>query len=237
MQNLISGYLERISSKVFDDYHREITGLIGNQHGVYALYKKNNLYYVGLATNLRLRVKQHLKDRHSKKWDTFSLYLIQSSEYLKELESLVIRIAEPKGNLTRGRIGSSTNLQKDLKQAMHARSDRQIENILSGHRKGKKEQRNPPRRRSTSKTGKGTRTPSLQGLLPEGTRLRVVYKKQEFNATLDANGSIMFDGKTYNSPSGAGSAITGRPVDGWHFWKHENAQGQWVKIDELRKKS
>ncbi|MGA2623830.1 MAG: GIY-YIG nuclease family protein [Bacteroidota bacterium] len=236
MQTLISGYLERISSKVFDDYHREITKLIGDQHGVYALYKKNHLYYVGLATNLRLRVKQHLRDRHSKKWDTFSLYLIQSVQHLKELESLVIRIAEPKGNLTRGKFGASTNLQKELKQAMHARSDRQIENILSGQRRGKKVQRRTSRRRSTLKAGKGKRTPSLQGLLSEGSRLRVVYKKQDFDATLDATGRIIFEGKIFNSPSSAGSAIIGKPIDGWHFWKYENAQGQWVKIDELRKK-
>jgi hypothetical protein len=236
MQTLISGYLERISSKVFDDYHREITKLIGDQHGVYALYKKNHLYYVGLATNLRLRVKQHLKDRHSKKWDTFSLYLIQSAKHLKELESLVIRIAEPKGNLTRGRFESSTNLQKELKQAMHARSNRQIENILSGQRRGGKVQRKASRRKITSTENRGTRTPPLRGLLPEGTKLRVTFKENEFSATLDGTGRIVLEGETFNSPSSAASAITGKPVDGWHFWKYENTEGQWVKIDQLRKK-
>jgi len=33
-QELITGNLERISSKVFDHYHDEITDLIGKSHGV-----------------------------------------------------------------------------------------------------------------------------------------------------------------------------------------------------------
>jgi hypothetical protein len=64
---LVRGDLEGISSRVFDFYHDEITELIGKSHGVYALYKKGRLYYVGLARNLRRRVKHHLKDKHAKK--------------------------------------------------------------------------------------------------------------------------------------------------------------------------
>lgn len=47
---LVQGYLERTSSKVFSAFPKQITDLISGQHGVYALYKKNRLYYVGLAT-------------------------------------------------------------------------------------------------------------------------------------------------------------------------------------------
>jgi len=69
-RRLVQGNLERISSKVFDIYHDEITQLVGRQHGVYALYKKNRLYYVGLAKNLLERfskARKKVKERNEKK--------------------------------------------------------------------------------------------------------------------------------------------------------------------------
>ena len=47
-RELVLGYLERISSRAFSDFPDELTDLAGNQHGVYALYKGDRLYYVGL---------------------------------------------------------------------------------------------------------------------------------------------------------------------------------------------
>jgi len=38
---------------------------------------------------------------------------------------------------------------------------------------------------------------------------------------LDENGKIYFrldDGRTFKSPSAAGTAVTGHACDGWHFW-------------------
>ena len=122
MKSLIAGYLERISSKVFDSNHEAITKLAAKQHGVYALYKKNRLYYVGLAKDLRNRVKYHLKDKHAKKWDTFSLFLIHKAEHLKELEALLIHIAEPKGNLQRGKFAVTNNLKDTLKSLIEAKN-------------------------------------------------------------------------------------------------------------------
>ncbi len=72
---LVLGHLERISSAAFDKYNQVITELVGGKNGIYALYRNNQLYYVGLATNLRQRINQHLKDRHAGKWNYFSLYL------------------------------------------------------------------------------------------------------------------------------------------------------------------
>lgn len=233
MTTLISGYLERISSTVFDDYHREITKLIGNQHGVYALYKKDRLYYVGLATNLRMRVKYHLKDRHAKKWDTFSLFLIHNAEHLKELESLLIRISQPTGNKTKGSLPSSGNLLKSLKKALQARNKTRLDSILQASSQKKKS------RRTIQPAGKKShlRLPAMKGLLPVGSELRATYKRREYVAYLDAEGRIELNGERYTSPSSAGSAITGKPIDGWHFWKYKNTESRWVKIDELRKRA
>ena len=114
MKSLITGHLEKISSKVFDDYHQEITQLAAKHHGVYALYKKKSLYYVGLAIDLHKRVKHHLIDKHAAKWDRFSLYLINDVEHLKELESLLLHIALPKGNKQLGKFSKSKSLKLEL---------------------------------------------------------------------------------------------------------------------------
>ena len=66
-RKLVRGYLERVSSAAFSDFPKQLTDLVGREHGVYALYKGDQLYYVGLATNLRNRIKQHLRDRHAEK--------------------------------------------------------------------------------------------------------------------------------------------------------------------------
>jgi predicted GIY-YIG superfamily endonuclease len=43
------------------DYSGSIGALIKGHAGIYALYKGERLYYVGLATNLMGRVKQHFE--------------------------------------------------------------------------------------------------------------------------------------------------------------------------------
>jgi len=95
---IISGYLERVSALIFDKYKKEITDMIRGHQGLYALYYKNKLYYVGLASNLKNRINHHLRDRHQGKWTHFSLYIIRKADHIKELESLLLRIADPTGN-------------------------------------------------------------------------------------------------------------------------------------------
>ncbi len=232
-RGLIKGNLERISSKVFDLYHDEITELVGKQHGVYALYKKNRLYYVGLANNLKSRVKYHLRDRHANKWDTFSLYLIHNVNYLHELESLLVHIAEPSGNIQRGRFAKSINLIKTLEEMMEERDKRQREDILArAKKKGRKSsRRKPPRIIGERKKG----VPPLKGMLAAGAIMKAKYKGNEYTAELDQEGKIHFGNQVFNSPSLAANAITHRPTNGWWFWKYQNAAGEWVTINELRK--
>ena len=44
-------HLERVSTKVFSHFRKQLTDLVGTKHGIYDLYKGDRLYYVGLATN------------------------------------------------------------------------------------------------------------------------------------------------------------------------------------------
>jgi predicted GIY-YIG superfamily endonuclease len=56
--------------------------------GVYALYNKERLYYVGLATNLYGRLRGHTKNRHKGKWDQFAIFRVRRVRYLKDMETL-----------------------------------------------------------------------------------------------------------------------------------------------------
>src|SRR5690349_383591 len=100
---LVCQFIEHLPSSSFEKYRDTIRTMVHRRHGVYALYRKRRLYYVGLASNLRGRLRQHLRDRHAAKWDTFSAYLTIDDAHIRELESLVVRIALPDGNKQHGK--------------------------------------------------------------------------------------------------------------------------------------
>lgn len=54
--------------------------------GVYALYSDNELYHVGLTSDLYSRLKHHTGDRHKNKWDKFTAFIIAKGKYLKDIE-------------------------------------------------------------------------------------------------------------------------------------------------------
>lgn len=233
-RGLVRGELDGISSDVFHSYHGEIKKLIGRHQGLYALYRKRRLYYVGLAKNVRGRVKGHLKDKHSKKWDSFSLFLINKPEILKELETLVLHIAKPSGNTQRGKFAKSTNLRRAFRAAVRESNKIQEDRMFLGIERRKKVTRKTRRRNLSERPLK---RPSLLGLLNAGSQLRAVYKKAEYFLTVDEKGRIVLNGASYNSPSAAASAVRGgKATDGWTFLKYKDDAGRWVKLDELRKK-
>jgi hypothetical protein len=71
--------------------------------GIYALYDDHGLYYVGLTDySLRGRIKQHTNDRHKGKWNRFSWYHIPDIRHTKDIETIILRIVNPKGNKVKG---------------------------------------------------------------------------------------------------------------------------------------
>jgi hypothetical protein len=86
-KSIITGHLEKISAKVFIDFSKVITDMIKGHQGIYALYKKDRLYYVGLASNLKNRIKHHLKDRHKGQWSTNLVFRINPQESCQKKES------------------------------------------------------------------------------------------------------------------------------------------------------
>ena len=115
---LLTEYLENISGKAIEKYQDIIKDSIRKKNGVYALYRKNELVYIGLATDLLKRLGHHLKDRLEGEWDSFSVYITKSDKHLRELEALVMRMALPKANRQKGKFMNAVNLLKDFDPAI-----------------------------------------------------------------------------------------------------------------------
>jgi|SRR5579859_5620780 len=107
--SLIQYALDGINRESFETIKTELTSLLKRRAGVYALYQNNKLVRVGLGTSTCYRLKSHAK---SKKliWNTASLFIIseKSIEYLRDLETAIVRIAKPKYNNQKGRFAMST---------------------------------------------------------------------------------------------------------------------------------
>jgi len=67
------------------------------------------------------------------------------------------------------------------------------------------------------------------GLVPPGTVLFVDYQDHHYEATVQEDGTILFEGKAYRTPSGAGEAVTSKygvsGPNGWTFWQFKDASG------------
>jgi len=230
-RTLVLGYMEMVSSRIFSSYSKQLTDLVGKKHGVYALYKGSRLYYVGLAINLKNRIKHHLRDKHSGKWDKFSLYLVRKEAHIKELESIVMRIASPAGNASTGRLPRADNLKKQLDKAVSDEQKRERETLFSS----RKSPGTTKKRTSKPKKLRGKGEPTLAPYITAAFKIRGTYKGKTFEARVRKSGKINFNGRLYNSPSVAGYGARGRAANGWTFWRFKNKKGEWVRLDELRK--
>jgi hypothetical protein len=226
VRSIIVGHLEKIGAKVFDDYSSVITELIRGHQGIYALYKKDHLYYVGLASNLKSRINAHKRDRHRGKWTHFSLYIIRQEEHIREIESLVLRISYPKGNSVKGKLRQSRDLRPMLKRRLKDQWERRYKEIVGGKEKVTK----AAVHRNIKKTDK-----PLKGYFAKRTPLYAHYKGQKYKAYAFRSGTIKYNGRLYESPSAAGSAARGgKSTNGWNFWKYKDKNNQLVKIKKLR---
>lgn len=113
--SLVRSYAENISAKLLDQHRDTVKFVIGKKSGVYVLSKSGKPYYIGLASELPSRLNHHLKDRHAGNWDRFNFYAIRRQKYLKDLESILIRVANPDGNRQKGGFGKNKNLRRKLR--------------------------------------------------------------------------------------------------------------------------
>ncbi|MBK8225617.1 MAG: DUF2924 domain-containing protein [Flavobacteriales bacterium] len=219
-KHLVVGHLEYISREIFKRFHKEITDSVGGRNGIYALYADGKLYYVGLARDLKGRLKRHLNDRHKDSWDHFSVYLTNGEGHMRELETLMLRIIKPTGNRVSGKLKGSTDHKGELERRLWLEQERIIGGML-----GKEAKPAKPKRSVLRKTG------SLRGHGANGAIfLRALYKGKEYRATLSQDGTVRIGDKRYTSLSAAGMSITKRATNGRRFWRVRNAEKEWVGI-------
>ena len=72
-------------------------------------------------------------------------------------------------------------------------------------------------------------------LIKEGDSWRFENKGEVSWGRITGNGEIDIGGKTYSSPSRAGTSITGKSVGGWRAWSFRDNNGEWQQIEVLRK--
>jgi predicted GIY-YIG superfamily endonuclease len=121
-QPLVAAHINGVSVGAIQRHLKCFRQFIGQRKcGIYVLRTDGDIYYVGLASSLRSRLADHLKDHHQGKWDQFDLYIIRKgkAKYLKELEALLIRVAKPTANKTEPKFVKHHNITKQFEQALH----------------------------------------------------------------------------------------------------------------------
>ena len=161
---LVTQHIERIPRTILEDHPTVPREYVRGKRGVYVLYKGTRLYCVGLATNLRSRLKAHLRDRHAVAWDFFSLYLTTKDEHLRELEALVLRITMPSGNRAKTKFAKSVDLRASLKGRIEELYRAEVRRLFGQH--------NVTSYRHAAKATDG-RTPTLAPFVSRRFRIRM----------------------------------------------------------------
>jgi len=210
---LVTQYLESIHRQALEDHPDLVRELVRRRNGIYALFNKGEIYYAGLASDLRWRLKHHLRDRHKDSWDGFSVYLTIGDSHLRELEALLIRVIRPPGNKQIGRFAGAENLIRAFEKALSEKQRVERDHLL-----GRPVEDSP--------------APKLSRRM---LRLRGHYKGRLFKAKLRSDKTISYARKVYSSLTAAATAVKGRHSSGLSFWHYERSPGDWVRMRERTK--
>lgn len=98
----------------------------------------------------------------------------------------------------------------------------------------------PQEKEQRRKTGKRCELASLleANLISPDTVLFVEYKDIRYEATVQANGTILLDGEYFKTPSAAGGAVTSKhgisAPNGWMFWQFLGSDGKPKSLETVR---
>jgi hypothetical protein len=226
---LVCQHLEGVARDLLRDYPEIIRALARDHNGLYALYRGDRLCYVGLASNLRRRLSQHLRDHLGGDWDRFSLYLTVDGQHLQEMEALFLRISKPQGNRARPRLRQSQDLSPELERRIAASQRQHRDHLLGANARGPTAGEGRERAARTSRL----RPAPLAPYVTKRMRIRLRHRGQIHLASVHRDGTIHCQGEAYESPSGAALAVTGVSLNGWQVWQYESG-GEWVPLRTLR---
>jgi hypothetical protein len=107
---LIKNYVEHQDCNSY----KNALGYKQRGQGIYILYDGDDVYYIGLSKrSLRSRLRQHhTRDRHKGHWDNYSFYQISRTNYIKDIETVLLKTFRPTGNAVSGKFRSRYNLVK-----------------------------------------------------------------------------------------------------------------------------
>jgi len=177
--------LENLSRDALEQHQELVRKFVRHRQGIYALYRRGKLYYVGLASNLSTRLSSHLKNRHGDSWDRLSVYLTIGEHHMRELESLIVRIVKPPGNKQKGRFAKSEDLRRSFKRDWHAEMRLKLDNLLG-------RPASPVARQIAVPMPAGRRPVLFQYITGKMT-LRARYKGKTLLAYVRKTGLIWFD--------------------------------------------
>jgi hypothetical protein len=113
---LVKGYAEHLSRNVLGSKNIK---KIRTSKGIYALYKKGKLMYIGLAgmskDNKKKRLITRIGEHRKKWWDSFSLFSTRRRKYTKDLETLLLHLTDLPKNTKKGKFKRGTNYIKKFK--------------------------------------------------------------------------------------------------------------------------
>ncbi len=117
---LIKGMSRRLPSAILESplFAQRLREIMRRYAGIYALYRRDRLYYIGLTKNLLGRIRWHLRDRHSGKWDSFIIFRIQRVRYLKDIETLIHHLVDTPGNEIKGKVPRDADLNSILREVL-----------------------------------------------------------------------------------------------------------------------
>ena len=249
MKKLLTSKLEGCPVAIFDDRYKHIRKEnFKNKHGIYALYDKNGkLYYVGRASDLSGRMNQHLKhNRHSKKWEYFSVYFTATRDEAYALEAIILSICPPKGNRKNAEVSKVAKdtemrrrIEKQINDTDKNRMQFRVPGIPAKNKKGNGDKADQYIRKTVSQGSTQKRKLRLKDLFSNGflrgpQTLKAKYKTKTFFATLLPSGEIEYQGKKYLTPSRVAMvAKKSKSENGWTVWKIQNSSNKWITLDEL----